>query len=264
MEDKQSNTNPNADTNTAAASANAPARPANVVDMKPSAAEQAIEQKAEQIAEQTAAEKPAQAQPKPAAKRPAGKAVPSSASSAPKAQQKNKKAASKPAPKAKKAAQPAARAAQKAAPKTAKQAQSQQTRFFKFNVANPMEDIMTQSNNQFDKLTREAANASRDSFDAFAKSYSIFAKGYESLVRTSLALSQSAAEKQANYAKQAMGCKTVNEFAEFQNKITQSNFDDLLAGVTQITEISAKTLTDSIEPLNNQLSKAMKKMSEAA
>jgi phasin family protein len=131
-------------------------------------------------------------------------------------------------------------------------------------LTNPMEILMTQKNPQFDKMAQEAANASRESFDALTKSYSIFTKGCESMMRTTMAISQTAAEKQAEYAKQAMSCKTVNEFAEFQNKIAQASFDDMMSNVTQMTEMSTKILTESAEPINNQLGKAMKKMSTAA
>lgn len=128
----------------------------------------------------------------------------------------------------------------------------------------PMEEIMSKSAPQFDKLAQDAANMSREGFDAFTKSYGIFAKGYENLFRTSIELGQTAAEKQASYAKEALSCKTLNEFAEVQNKIAQANFDDFMSGVTQLSELSAKVLTESSEPLNDQIGKAVKKMSEAA
>ena len=141
------------------------------------------------------------------------------------------------------------------------------TPFFKLPPA-PMtkllEETMTKSTAQFDKIAQEATAASRESFEAFTKSYGILTKGYESIVRTSVELSQSAAEKQAAYAKEALSCKTLNEFAEIQNKIAQSNFDDFMSSMTKLSEISTKVMTESAEPLNEQINKAVQKMSVAA
>lgn len=123
---------------------------------------------------------------------------------------------------------------------------------------------MTQSTTQFDKLAKDATTAGRESFEAFTKSYSILTKGCENIIRTSVELSQNAAEKQAAYAKQALSCKTINEFAEIQNKIAQSNFDDFMSGMTKLSEISTKILTESAEPLNEQINKTVQKMSVAA
>ena len=63
--------------------------------------------------------------------------------------------------------------------------------------------------------------------------------------------------------KEAMSSKTINEFAEVQNKIAQSNFDDFMAGATKLTEISTKLITESAEPVNAQIGKAIKKASES-
>ena len=113
-------------------------------------------------------------------------------------------------------------------------------------------------------MTQDATAAGRESFEAFTKSYGILTKGYESIVRTSVELSQSAAEKQAAYAKEALSCKTLNEFAEIQNKIAQSNFDDFMSNMTKLSEISTKVMTESAEPLNEQINKAVQKMNVAA
>ncbi len=128
-----------------------------------------------------------------------------------------------------------------------------------------MEIMMTKATApSFEKIAQDAQAASRESFEAISKSYSILTKGYESIMRTSMALSQSAAEKQAAYAKQAMGCKTLNELAEMQSKVSKESFDEFMSNMTKISEMSTKVLTESAEPLNEQLNKAVQKMSEAA
>ena len=127
-----------------------------------------------------------------------------------------------------------------------------------------MEKIMTTNQPyQFDKLAEEAANQSRESMEAFVKSGTIFAKGFEELMKTAASMSQTAAEKQAEYAKQLMGSKTLNEYAEAQNKIAQANFDQFMAGATKLSEMSAKVLSEASEPINTQVTKAVQKANKA-
>ncbi len=122
-----------------------------------------------------------------------------------------------------------------------------------------MENIMTKQPFQFDQIAQDAANQSREGLEAFVKSGEIFAKGFEELVKTATSMTQSAAEKQAEYTKQLMGSKTLNEYAEAQNKIAQSNFDQFMAGATQLSEMGVKVLSEASEPLNEQMTKTMAK-----
>lgn len=123
---------------------------------------------------------------------------------------------------------------------------------------------MTKTTPKFENIAQDATAASREYFEAVTKSCNIFAKGYEGLVRTSIELSQSAAEKQAAFAKEAMSCKTLNEFTEIQNKVAKSNFDDFMTGFTKLSEISTKVLTEGAEPLSEQVNKTVQKMNIAA
>lgn len=132
-----------------------------------------------------------------------------------------------------------------------------------FTNAGNMENIMNQTKSQFDKFTNEAGNLSRDAMEAVNKSLNIFAKGFEDIFRTSLSLAQNAAEKQGQLVKEAMTTKSLNEWAEVQNRIAQSNFDDCMAAATKLSELGVKLLSESSAPINNQLTKGMKKASEA-
>lgn len=127
------------------------------------------------------------------------------------------------------------------------------------NALKKMEKIMTKQPFQFDQLAQDAANQSRESMEAFVKSGTIFAKGFEEIIKTAATLTQGAAEKQAEYTKQLMGSKTLNEYAEAQNKIAQSSFDQFMAGATKLSEMSVKVLNEASEPLNEQMTKTMAK-----
>ena len=120
-----------------------------------------------------------------------------------------------------------------------------------------------QAQAQFDQFTKEAADINREGIDAFVKSGTIFAKGFESLVRETIGLAQSTAEKQMQLAKDAMTSKTINEFSDAQNKIAQTSFDDFMSGATKLTELSTKVLTEAIEPINDQVAKSVQKATEA-
>lgn len=162
---------------------------------------------------------------------------------------------------------PVKKVALKAGPAKTKTA-SIQTNIWSYKPLNPfqsyMETIMTKNPIQFDQIAQEATAAGRENLEALQKSCGILAKGYESIMRASMELSQSAAEKQASYAKEAMSCKTLNEFAEMQNKVAQANFDDFMSSMTKISEMSAKVITESVEPINEQMTKAAEKVSKAA
>jgi phasin family protein len=125
-----------------------------------------------------------------------------------------------------------------------------------------MEKIMSQGKNQFDKLAQDASAASRENIEAVIKSSTIFAKGLEEVMRLSMSMAQDAAERQSRFMKDVLSVKTLNEFTEVQNRIAQANFEDFMSGATKITEISTKILNDSIEPINNQFTKSIKKATE--
>lgn len=132
-----------------------------------------------------------------------------------------------------------------------------------FNTSD-MEKIMNKSKTQMDQFANDAANSSRELSEAALKSASIFAKGMEEIMRTCMGLAQNAAEKHADFLKQAMGTKSLNELTEIQNKTAQKNYDEFVANATRLSELSVRTLTESAEPLNNQINKAVQKASQMA
>jgi phasin family protein len=132
-----------------------------------------------------------------------------------------------------------------------------------FSNSGNMENLMTQTKSQFDKLTNDATNMGREGFDAFNKSLAIFTKGYEEIVRASVSFVQDAAEKQSQLVKEALSSKSLNEWTDVQNRIAQSNFDDAIAAATKLSELSVKILSESAEPINSQFTKSIKKAGEA-
>ncbi|MGZ9109000.1 MAG: phasin family protein [Micavibrio sp.] len=126
------------------------------------------------------------------------------------------------------------------------------------------EKTMTNTKANFEKLTTDTATLNKEQMDAFTKSSTLFMKGSEDILKTYMALAQESVEKSSAAVKTLLGCKTLNELTEVQNKLAQESFDGFVTGATKLSEMSVKIATESFEPLNAQLSKTIKKATEAA
>ena len=127
-----------------------------------------------------------------------------------------------------------------------------------------MEKIMTQVQVNMEKFAQDATEMGRQNFEAMVQSGTVFAQGFENIMRTAMSFAQNSAEKQGKFMKEALSSKTLNELTEVQNKIVQTNFDDFMSGATKLTELSVKTLNDTIEPINAQATKGMQKAQKMA
>lgn len=143
--------------------------------------------------------------------------------------------------------------------KTAKKAANTTT-----NAFLNMENTMSKSTNKsFEKLAQDANAMGQEQMDALMKSTQIFAKGMEDIMKAYMDLAQSASVKSQEAAQNMMACKTLNELTEAQTKFAQSSFDEFMTGATKMSEMSVKVATEAMEPINDQLGKAMKKASES-
>lgn len=127
-----------------------------------------------------------------------------------------------------------------------------------------MESIMNDTQKNFEKIRNEATETTRQGVEACAKSGTAIAKGWEQLIKTSIELAQNSAERQSAAFKDLMACKTLNDLTEAQNRIAQANFEDAMQAATKISEISIKIATEAFEPINEEVSKTIRKTSEAA
>ena len=125
------------------------------------------------------------------------------------------------------------------------------------NLTKTMETFMTKPD-QIDQISKETEKAFKDGSEAFVKSGSLAMKGFEDYLKTVTDLLKESAEKQTNAYKELLQCKTLNELAETQNTLAQKAWDDTLKGAAQLSELSVKICTDSIEPLNEHMTNAYK------
>ena len=163
-------------------------------------------------------------------------------------------------PQIKQAAKPTAKSA---SPKAASSVIIPFTPFpdFSQNTNQTMETLMNSQKNQFEKLSTDGAEQVRQVSDNMMKSSTLFMKGMEQVMKTCMSMAQDSAEKNAEAMKQLMACKTINDFTEAQNKLAQQNFDDMMQNATKLSEICIKVCTEAFDPINDQLSKAIKKAS---
>jgi phasin family protein len=141
----------------------------------------------------------------------------------------------------------------------------------KFNQSTPsfggsfesMESMMTNYKAQYEKFSGDATDSMRQGIESCVKSSTTFAKGAEQIVKTLTELAQGSSQRNAEAMKALMASRTLNEFAEAQNKIAQQNFEEAMSAATKISEMTIKLCTEAMEPINGQVAKAVKKASSS-
>lgn len=123
--------------------------------------------------------------------------------------------------------------------------------------------MSTAKKTDFEKTANDAAAFGKEQMEAYSKATSAMAKGSEELLKTCITLSQEAAEKNAAAVKALMACKTLNELTEMQGRLVQEGVEGMISGMTKLSELSVKIASESLEPINAQYSKAMKKAGES-
>jgi len=112
------------------------------------------------------------------------------------------------------------------------------------------------------KQMEEMSSVSKEAADSFMKTGTIFSKRMEEMMKTCMNRAQTMSERQANMWKSLMACKTINELAETQNRLAQESFEDMMSMTAQMSEMSVKVMMETMEPLNKQMTMAMKKAND--
>ncbi len=136
--------------------------------------------------------------------------------------------------------------------------------FANFNQSMPsfggiesMETTMNSFKEQMEKMSGGATESAREGIESLTKSGSTFTKGAEQMMKTLTSAIQESSQRNAEAMKALMACRTLNEFAEAQNKMAQQNFDEMMSTMTKMSEMTIKLCKDAMEPMNNQMTKAM-------
>ncbi len=127
-----------------------------------------------------------------------------------------------------------------------------------------METTMNNFKNQYEKMSGDASSSVRESVENLTKSSATFTKGAEQMMKTLSEVVQESAQRNAEAMKSMMAVRTLNEFAEAQNKLAQQNFDDMMSVMTKMSEMTIKLCTEAFEPINSQMTKTMNSAMSAA
>jgi phasin family protein len=173
------------------------------------------------------------------------------------------KKVSKPKSVAKKSAKPFATKSSKPAPSVFGVGVWPTAGFTAPTTPKSMESIMSKSQNQFGAMSQDANVIVKDSVEAFVKSGKIAAERVQDIMSTCMSMAQDASEKQASAIKNLMACKTINEVTDCQSKMAQQSFDEIMSAMTKVTELSIKLATEAMEPINDQVSKSIKKATDS-
>lgn len=128
---------------------------------------------------------------------------------------------------------------------------------------NMFKNEMFKGNKQMEKMAQNAATMGQDQMEAVVKASTIFAKGMEEMMKSYMEIAQMAGEKSQTAAKTMMSCKTLNEFTDAQTRLAQSSFDEFMTTATKMSEKAVKLLTETMEPINDQIGKTMKRASDS-
>ncbi|MCB9965366.1 MAG: phasin family protein [Rhodospirillales bacterium] len=130
----------------------------------------------------------------------------------------------------------------------------------------PKESMMNMNMNNtknFEKMSQNAANMSKEVMEACQESASILAKNSQNCMSSYMTMMQSMAEKQAKIMKEMLSKKTINEMSETLQSASQESFNDMMMNMSKMSEQTMKAAMDCMEPISCQMTKAMKKASDS-
>ncbi len=116
---------------------------------------------------------------------------------------------------------------------------------------------MSNYKEQYKKLTGGTSASAKEAMESCMASGKTFAKGAEKIMKTLAELAQESSQRNAEAMKSLMASRTLNEFAEAQNKLAQQNFEEAMSTVTKLSEMTIKLYSEALEPINGQMTKAM-------
>jgi hypothetical protein len=118
------------------------------------------------------------------------------------------------------------------------------------------------NNKNFEKMSQDVSNIGKEAMEACQKSAAIMAKSGQDCMSVYMNMMQASAEKQSKMMQEMLSKKTVTEIGEAMQSASQESFSDMMVNLAKLSEQSMKTAMEIMEPINNQMNKAMKKASQ--
>ena len=119
---------------------------------------------------------------------------------------------------------------------------------------------------QMEKVTKaatqqaeEMADLSKAGFEAWMKSTNIFMDGASNMFKAWSNYGNSARETQTSAMNEFMSCKTLQDMTETSTRVAQKSLEEAMSNATDLSEQTIKLCMDSLEPINDQITKGFQK-----
>jgi len=108
----------------------------------------------------------------------------------------------------------------------------------------------------------EYASLGKANYDAYVTAMNVWSKGFEAIGKELYAFSQNTVETSVELGKSAMSCKSVSDLLELQNDLTKKSYDTTLQELTKISELSVKTASEAMKPIQDSLTGTFEKLTK--
>lgn len=106
----------------------------------------------------------------------------------------------------------------------------------------------------------EAMAEGKETIEAFVASSTTLAKGAEAMMKSWFAFGQKSLEGGVGAAKDAMACKNLKDFVEWQTHFAREQFDALFGEATKLSEMGVKTAQEAFSPISERMNVAVEKV----
>ncbi len=125
------------------------------------------------------------------------------------------------------------------------------------NFNQPMPSLFDGAYETMETCMANYKNQQEDLTNSVTASLSTLANRTKEIIETLTSVTQESSQRNAEAIKALMASRTLNEYAEAQNKLAQQNFDDAMSTMTKLSEMTIKLYSEAFEPVNAQMTKAM-------
>lgn len=110
----------------------------------------------------------------------------------------------------------------------------------------------------------EFAGFGRENFDAFVKASTIAAQGYGAIGQRWVDFTRASLEKGIEAGRAVATAKSVKDAVELQSDFARTVLDRYVTETTKLSELSAKTTTEALAPIQKRINEVVSKFNRAA
>lgn len=126
------------------------------------------------------------------------------------------------------------------------------------------------TNDHIDKVTSSIMQActdystmTTDSLDAALKSTTVIVKGCQDVCNSVNTLLQNTLSHSMKASQAVMSAKTTRDLVDAQSNLIKTSFDFVLSELSKISQISARTAQQAVEPVSNHVNSTINKISKS-